>query len=87
MKLPYPALAAVILGAAMADLHSDRPLPQETEAEREERLRALDAERRYQRANAERYEAERKAEQDAIAAPYREARRLRNLKKLQRNIP
>jgi hypothetical protein len=67
----------------MGELHRDRPTPQETEAEREALLRESDEFNRRQHRYAEKIAAEAKAADDAIAAPYREARRLRNLKKMQ----
>ena len=72
------ALAMSIL-AGMAVEDEPKMTPEEKEKWRREREEA--DERRRQ--NAQKAQAAWKAEQDAIAAPFREARRLRNQKKLQ----
>ena len=75
------ALAMATLAGTVIDENQPAKTlsPEEREKWRRDREARDEADRRDRAACIARYQAE----QDAIAAPFREARRLRNLKKLQ----
>lgn len=77
-----PPLALLALSAMALAMDHDGPMTDAEKKAREERERLADeAEAKRRAERSERY----KQEQDAIAAPYREARRLRNLKKMEQS--
>ncbi len=76
---PLAMLALTALALALPDDEREGLTPEQKKV-RAERIRQAEEQEAQRRAALT---LEYKLEQDAIAAPYREARRLRNLKKLQ----
>lgn len=76
---PLAMLALTALALALPDEEKERLTPEQKKV-REARIRQAEAEEAQRRAA---HNLEYKLQQDAIAAPYREARRLRNLKKIE----
>jgi hypothetical protein len=74
------AIVAAALSGTLVD--ETRLTPEEIAEKRRKWEAAAQAHRRWE----EETMAQWKAEQDAIAAPYREARRLRNIAKMQRVV-
>lgn len=79
---PLALLALSAMALVMDTTGVSSPATEEEKKARAERERLADEQEAQRRAErSEQYQRE----QDAIAAPYREARRLRNLKKLEQS--
>ena len=78
-------LAMALTMAALAGtlIDENQPAKTLTPEEKEKWLREREEAEDRRRRDAQKAQADWKAQQDAIAAPFREARRLRQLKKLQ----